>query len=70
MISRKCPSGLAPFDASKFRALAASHHASFVSADPFPHVVLDDFLPEPADSALKRYTPLGDRIVSAPLRRL
>jgi Rps23 Pro-64 3,4-dihydroxylase Tpa1-like proline 4-hydroxylase len=33
------------FDAQQLRELAAARHATYVAAQPFPHIVIDDFLP-------------------------
>jgi Rps23 Pro-64 3,4-dihydroxylase Tpa1-like proline 4-hydroxylase len=34
------------FQDERYPRLAQAHHESFVRAEPFPHVVMDDFLPE------------------------
>ena len=34
------------FDSTKLMQLAEQHRESFLSAQPFPHVVMDHFLPE------------------------
>ena len=42
------PPTIKPFfcDPERLQALAAQHHDSYQSAQPFPHVVIDDFLPD------------------------
>ena len=39
-------------DFDRLGCLAAENHGSFTGAKPFPHVVLDDFLPEPVAEGL------------------
>ncbi|MBI1755470.1 2OG-Fe(II) oxygenase [Candidatus Azambacteria bacterium] len=34
------------FDSRELQALAEKRHSAYVSADPFPHIALDNFLPE------------------------
>ena len=34
------------FDLTELEKLAAEHHQSYVDAKPFPHIIIDDFLPE------------------------
>ena len=44
------------FDADRLRQLAREHHDAYRRADPFPHVVIDSFLPEPvAEETLKAF---------------
>src|SRR5438477_8436831 len=34
------------FDRQQLRGLAVARHSDYVSARPFPHIVIDDFIPE------------------------
>jgi hypothetical protein len=48
------------FSAPPLLALADQHRERFVSAEPFPNVVLDDFLPEPVlDTVLEEFPDPG-----------
>lgn len=47
-------------DAARLQDLAAAWRASYLAADPFPHVVLDDFLPADAAGRLLREFPEPD----------
>jgi Rps23 Pro-64 3,4-dihydroxylase Tpa1-like proline 4-hydroxylase len=40
------------FDAEELMELAEVHHDAYVSATPFPHVVIDDFVPDSVIDAL------------------
>src|SRR5690242_14283487 len=53
-------------DYAKARAIGESHAGEYCFAEPFPHIVLDDFLPEPlARLALEHFpaqTLRSDRV--------
>jgi hypothetical protein len=47
-------------DAERLMALAAKHHEAYITAEPFPHVVIDDFLPEGVlESVLEEFPKPG-----------
>ncbi len=48
------------FDDAALQALAQQHRASYNRADPFPHAVIDDFLPIPAAQRLLDVFPAPD----------
>lgn len=48
------------FDSAALQTLADKHRAAFVEAAPFPHVVLDDFLPSDVAARLEREFPGPD----------
>lgn len=50
----------AVLDPSRLRDLALAHRASYAAAEPFRHVVLDDFLPREAAEQLLREFPAPD----------
>jgi len=50
------------FDAEYLNRLAAAHAAAYRSARPFPHIVLDDFLPEAIAHALAAEFPKRDDV--------
>lgn len=43
-----------PLDLERLHAIARDHHEAFARADPFPHVVVDDFLPADTAAAIVR----------------
>lgn len=45
------------FERRHLAELAAAHHEEYVGARPFPHIVLDEFLPEPVLDAVLREFP-------------
>lgn len=45
------------FDRKELRALALAHREAYAAAKPFPHVVLDDFLPAEVAANLARVFP-------------
>ena len=45
------------FDEARLQQLAEARRAGYASASPFPHAVIDDFLPEPIVDALSRAFP-------------
>lgn len=50
------------FDGARLADLAAQHHDSYASAAPFPHVVLDDFVPDSLiDALLSEFPEPGNR---------
>lgn len=52
---------LRAFDSKVYAKLAHGHAAAYAQAEPFPHVVFDDFLPQDVAVALARAFPLpGD----------
>jgi hypothetical protein len=49
------------FDRTRLRGLAAERHAEYVSARPFEHIVLDDFVPESVlDEVLGEFPSAGE----------
>jgi hypothetical protein len=48
-------------DAKEARALGELLHADYTQAAPFPHIVLDDFLPEPLIREVLQHFPTGER---------
>ena len=46
------------FDADRFRRMAGDHQSPYLSAEPYPHVVIDDFLPEEVARTLGDVCPL------------
>ncbi len=48
------------FDDARYAALALARSPEYVAADPFPHTVIDDFLPEPLARELARSFPTRD----------
>jgi hypothetical protein len=53
---------LGVFDDSRFARLAVDHAERYRGADPFPHIVIDDFLPVPLARALSAAFPTPDSI--------
>lgn len=53
------------FNAEKLIPLAKSLAAGYQNADPFPHVVIDDFLPQDVAESLLEYFPPADSQVFA-----
>lgn len=50
------------FDREEWRKKGRKLHRSYVGADPFPHVVIDDLLPEPVlDAVLAEFPPPDPR---------
>jgi hypothetical protein len=45
------------FDEVRLQSLAREVHDQYVSAEPFPHVIIDDFLPEEVCEAILREFP-------------
>lgn len=50
------------FEAERYRELGASHAAAYTSADPFPHIAIDDFLPVEVCEELLGEFPQADQI--------
>jgi len=51
------------FDYERLMDLASSHNATYLAGDPFPHIVIDDFIsPEQVDRLLKDFPMPSDRI--------
>ncbi|OGZ55420.1 MAG: proline hydroxylase [Candidatus Ryanbacteria bacterium RIFCSPLOWO2_02_FULL_45_11c] len=50
------------FDPQSLKALAEQHHAAYVNAAPFPHIVIDNFLPEDVADRVVREFPLPETI--------
>jgi 2OG-Fe(II) oxygenase superfamily len=49
------------FDRQQLRELAAARHADYATAQPFPHVVVDDFMPEDVlDEVLSEFPSAGE----------
>ena len=46
------------FDADRFRRMASDHRSPYLSAEPYPHVVIDSFLPEEVARTLGDVCPL------------
>ncbi|HHZ82491.1 MAG TPA: 2OG-Fe(II) oxygenase [Nitrospirales bacterium] len=56
--SRKDAGGVFVFDQSELSILASTHKTTYNEANPFPHVVIDDFLPaHGAHQALAEFPP-------------
>lgn len=50
------------FDPERLAKLAAAHHEAYVSADPFPHIVMDGILPEwVVDGVLSEFPAPGEK---------
>lgn len=50
------------FDQGRLRALAEANRDAYGSAKPYPHVVIDDFLPDPVVDAVSRAFPESRQI--------
>jgi len=48
-------------DAAEARSLGDLFSDEYAKADPFPHIVLDDFLPEPLIQQIRDHFPQGER---------
>lgn len=53
---------LGVFDHSRYASLAIENRTKYVEAAPFPHIVIDDFLPVPLARALSAAFPAPDSI--------
>ncbi len=51
------PSNLFYFDTEKLDALAQDLHSKYTQAEPFPHIVIDNFMSEPALEAVLKEFP-------------
>ena len=49
-------------DPARLHALAERHHQDYASGDPYPHIVIDDFLPEPVLDRVRSEIPRPDEI--------
>ena len=52
-------SPLGVFDDPRYSALAQQHAPAYQSAEPFPHGVIDDFLPHDLARAISRVVPVA-----------
>jgi Rps23 Pro-64 3,4-dihydroxylase Tpa1-like proline 4-hydroxylase len=50
------------FDANYLQELAAKHRQEYAQAQPFPHIVFDNFLPEPILDAILKEFPTPEEI--------
>jgi Rps23 Pro-64 3,4-dihydroxylase Tpa1-like proline 4-hydroxylase len=56
------PTSLQYFDPDYLNNLALSHHTEYITAKPFPHIVIDNFLPEPILDEILEEFPKPDSI--------
>jgi hypothetical protein len=56
------PSPTGVFDDPRYAAMAVEHAARYQGADPFPHIMLDDFLPDGLARSLSAAFPAPDSI--------